>query len=208
MGFFFDWRQGLCEFFPVKKGQVEDDPVGMDEVTVGEVYQLVYTSFPLELTRFKKTDLFKCIAKGDDVVNTDLPVFRFQGRTDKVLALQNFTRITEDELVTVLKDAGIQFMDFTAREESENGLEFISIYLEHMGRKKKEIEAAVHKQFCTTDNDYKDLSEFLDYVPIKIHLVPKGTFATYLEGKTGSVSKIARVNMDEEDFRRLTELIK
>lgn len=209
MGFIFDLRRGLFEFFPVKKGEVEKKSIGIDEVTVGQVYQLVYTDFDSELTRFNTKDSFKCIAKGDDILNTDFPIFRFQGRLDKTISLQNVTRISEEELLMAFKEADIPFVDFTTKVESERGLEFIGIYLEHAGNmKSEEIRDAIHERLYMMDNDYKALADFFDYTPLKIYPIPNGVFAKYLEVKGGSVPKIDRIKMNDEDFEKLARLIK
>jgi hypothetical protein len=208
MCFFFDWRRGLFEFFPVKNGKVEEKPLAMNEVTVGEVYQLVFTNFENEITRFNTKDSFKCVAKGDDLLNIDFPIFRLQGRLDRTISIQNFTRINEEELLTALKETNISFVDFTARLESEEGLGFLALYVEVAeNMRPKEIKNALHRQLCVMDKDYKDLAEFFNYIPLKIYTVSQGVFAKYLEGKGGSAPKVDRIDMNEEDLRKITQVV-
>jgi phenylacetate-coenzyme A ligase PaaK-like adenylate-forming protein len=209
MGFIFDYRRGLFEFYSVKHGEeIEEESVPMKEVSVGETYQLVYTDFYGEITRYDTKDCFMCIAKGDDVLSADFPVFRVAGRVDKTISIENYTRISEQELLIVFNKAGIPFEEFTARVETRSGREYLTIFLEHLTDKKSsDIRDAVHKQLYSIDKDYRDLVDHRGYVPIVIIPVQRGVFAKYLDGKTGSIAKVDRINMREEDFNTLCQLM-
>jgi len=209
LGFMLDWRRGLFEFLRVKEKEIEMEPIEIDQVEVGETYQLVFTSFISELTRYNKKDSLKCIAIGDDILGVDCPIFKFQSRLEKTISLQDFTRISENELIETFENAKIPFSDFTARVVMEKGLEYLLIYLEHVGKLTAEdIQRAVHDQLYETDRDYKDLVDFFGYIPVKIRLLPKGTFAKYLEEKIATVPKVDRVNMEERELHKILKLIK
>jgi len=210
LGFFFDWRRGIFEFIPLREGEAEErKPISINEVKVGKVYQLVYTSFETELTRIDLKDSLECIALGDDILGTNYPIFKFHGRLEKTISLQNFTRISEAELLAAFKEAGVSFFDFTTRVETEKGLEYLTVYMEHTGNMNaKEIESAVHKQLYRKDKDYKDLCDCFEYIPIKVHLIPRGTFARYLEEKGGTFPKVDRINVRDEEFKKLIRLAK
>lgn len=207
LGFIFDWRRGVFEFLPEENGKKS---VAIDDVKFGEVYQLVYTDFQGELTRYGTKDSFICVAKGDDILNTDCPVFKFFSRSEKTIILQSFTRISEEELLTAFSEAGIPYIDFTTRVEVEGGFEYLIIYLEYVGSLTVEkIQKSIHEQLYGKDKDYHDLVDFFDYVPIKIRLVPRGVFAKYLEGiPTGGFPKVDKINMSDKEFERLMRLIK
>jgi hypothetical protein len=178
-------------------------------VKVGETYQVVYTSLDAELTRYNLFNAFKCVGKGDDVLGIDHPVFKFHARLEKTISLHNFTRISEDELIIALRENQIPFVEFTAREEIENGLEFLKIYIETTEDKsEEEIQELIHKWLYNTDRDYKDLVDFYGYLPIKISLMPQGVFAKYLSTKVAAVSKVDRIKMRDEDFKKLMKLCK
>jgi len=66
------------------------------------------------------------------------PIFKFYGRMEKTISLHNFTRISEDELVEALRDNDISFVEFTARKETERGLEYLAIYIETGGDERPE----------------------------------------------------------------------
>ena len=209
LGFIFDWREGITEFKPIKNNTPMDELIGMDEVKVGGTYELVFTSFDTEITRLDTNDAFSCVAMGDNVLGIDYPVFKFEGRTDKVLSVQNFARVTEDELIKVFKNASISFVEFTAKTEIENGLEHLAIYVEvyQEDLPVEEVKEQVHKQLCKIDQDYKELVDFFEYVPLKIHLMPKGVFSKYVQERPG-MPRVDRINMVDEEFRKLLKLMK
>ncbi len=210
LGFIFDWRRSIIELHPVAKGEISSDTlIDLNEVKVGEVYQPVYTSLEGELTRYVLEDSIKCIAKGDDVIGTDYPVFKFQTRIGGEIALQNFTRITEDELIAALRNGRISFIDFTARAETEGCREHLVIYLEHSSKMlSKDIAKSVHTYLYENDKDYRNLVDFFEYFPVKIRVVPRGVFASFLEDiQAGSIPKVHRVGMKEENFKRLLNII-
>jgi len=209
LGFMFDWHRGVFEFLPIRNGEVEKESIEVDQVNVGEIYQLVYTSAISELTRYNLKDCVKCVAKGDDILGVDYPIFKFHSRLEKTISLQNFTRISEDELIIAFTETGIPFIDFTARVEMEKGLEYLAVYIEHTGdMSAEEIQKVIHKQLYEIDRDYRDLVDFFGYIPLRIHLVTKGVFSKYLEGKISAVPKVDRINMREEEFKMILKLMK
>jgi len=210
LGFFFDWRRGVFEFVPVGNGDVrESEIIGIDEVEPGKVYNLVYTGFETELTRYNTWNAFKCVGKGDDILGIDYPIFKFHARLEKTISLHNFTRISEDEIIAAFRENNIQFTEFTAREETEKGLEYLVIYVETTGDMSgEEIQELLNKQLYDKDKDYRDLVDFYDYVPVKIRLIPKGIFAEYLMHKIAAISKVDRIKMRDDEFEKLLYLIK
>lgn len=212
--FFFDWRILYCEFLPEEKTmsldqeKVVDPPetVPLIDVEIGKRYQLVATPFKNDMTRYVTSDLLECVSKGDSILGTELPVFNFFSRTDKLVALHNFTRIAEDELIRVLKETNIPFVDFTVRVEQEGAKEYMVIYLELSSEMKTEdVTRLLHTEFIKFDKDYRDLKNFLKYTPIRVHLLPRGTFKRYLSLKKG-IPRIERIGMREERLRELLEI--
>jgi len=105
--------------------------------------------------------------------------------------------------------ANIPFIDFAARAEVEKGLEYLAMYIEPTREKTaEEIQRLLHEQLYTEDRDYRELANFFGYTPIKVHIVPKGTFALYLQDKVATIPKVDRINMEEKEFKKLIKLIK
>lgn len=205
LGFFLDWRRGYFEFVRRKSGEDEENQVlGIDETKVGETYQLIFTSLETELTRYNTMNALKCIASGDNLLGIDYPIFKFHARLEKTVSLNNFTRISEDELIGVLRACNVQFVEFTTRVGMENGLEYLMLYIETLEPEDaKSLETVIHQALRNSDKDYKELSDYYGYVPIKVIVVPAGSFAKYLMNKKATAPKVERILMREEEFEKL-----
>jgi hypothetical protein len=209
LGFFLDWRRGIFEFIPIKQEEPYDKMLTLSEVKVGQVYRIIFTSLETELTRYDIRCSFECIAKGDNILGIESPIFKFHSRLEKTISLHNFTRINEDELITVFNESGIQYVEFMTRTNLINGLEYLTIYLETT--KSTDMNAvltSIHKNLCQIDNDYKELSQFFNYIPIRISFLPPGVFGKYLMGKMATMSKVARIGVSDEEFNKLTKIAK
>ncbi|MCK4582785.1 GH3 auxin-responsive promoter family protein [Candidatus Bathyarchaeota archaeon] len=209
--FFFDWRVVYHEFLPEDQTvdpnvvTVTEPPetVGMMDVEPGKRYQLIVTPIYNDLTRYIMPDIFECVSKGDNLLNSNVPVFKYYSRADRLLVLHNFTRINEEELVSVLHDAKIPFIDFTARRELHESREFLSLYIElSETMSEDEVLDRVNKRLLEFDKDWRDLSDFMNYTPMKVTFLPKDTFKKYLHRKEG-MARIQRIGMREERFNEL-----
>jgi len=209
--FFFDWRVLYCEFLSEEKAistdqtKVEEPPetVSLMDVELGKRYQLIATPLKNDMTKYVMSDILECVSKRDSILGTDLPVFNFFSRKDKLVALHNFTRISEEELLYVLKEANIPFVDFTVRVEFEGAKECMVMYLElSSDMKTEDLTRILHQELVKFDKDYRDLTTFLKYIPLRVHLLPRGTFKRYLRLKEG-IPRIERIGMREERFKEL-----
>lgn len=209
--FFFDWRIIYPEFIPeneaIHHDQVTSEPldsrVKMENVEVGKIYQFIATPYGNDLTRYVMPDLLECVAIGDSILDTNIPVFRYYSRSDNLLVLHNFTRINEDELVVILGSAGIEYVDFVANRELIDTREYLKIYIElKTPIDPDEMFADINQRLTDFDKDWNDMREMLEYEPLIIEIIPEGTFNRYLERKVG-VPKISRINMSQENLRLL-----
>jgi phenylacetate-coenzyme A ligase PaaK-like adenylate-forming protein len=211
--FFMDWRGVYCEFIPegnyvgYEENVILEPPetVPLMEVQPGKRYQFVVTPYKNDLNRYITTDVFECIDIGDSILGMELPIFSFYSRGDKLVSVHNFTRISEEELLSVLKEAEIPFVDFTIRVELEGSREYMTMYLELSSpMDTEEVYKRLNDELLKVDKDWRDLSSFMDYTPLKIQLLPKGQFRKYLSRKVG-MPRIERIGMREDRF---TELLK
>lgn len=209
--FFFDWRVVYHEFIPeehsIEKNVdlVTEPPeiVSMMDVEPGKRYQLVVTPLYNDLTRYIMPDILECVSKGDNLLNSNIPVFKYFSRADRLLVLHNFTRINEEEMVSVLNTSDVPFVDFTVRRELDDSREYLSIYVELMEPiSEDEILDRVNKELLQRDKDWRDLSDFMNYTPLKVSILPKDTFKKYLHNKEG-MARIERIGMREERFKQL-----
>jgi len=210
--FFFDWRVVYPEFIPEKdaigeppaKSEPTRSILKYDQVEVGKVYQLVATPFENDLVRYVMPDLMECIALGDNILGSPMPVFKYYARADNLLVLHNFTRINEDELLEVLRRADIPFVDFTAVRELHGSREYMNLYIEL--REEMDLEEVlerVNQELIEYDKDWRDLNQMVGYKPIKVTLLERGSFKRYLQ-KRGGLPKVNRINMRKEHLELLT----
>ena len=210
-GFFFDWRVIYPEFIPFDKAITEqitrvDDPPKtrkLDEVQIGKLYQLVITMLYTDLTRNITSDILECISLEDKSLKVKTPIFQFHSRADRLLALHNFTRINEQEIFKVLERAAVQFVDYTAQKELHGTKEYMRLYIEF----DEEIDIdnttkRIHDAFMEIDKNYYDLTTMMEYKPLKVTPIPKGSFKKFLQTKDG-MSRIARIKMREDRLKIL-----
>lgn len=210
-GFLLDWRVIYPEFIP-ENNKIEttitkkDDPpevLSMCDVKVGSVYQLVATPLMNDLTRYVMPDTFECIDDGDDILGTNYPVFRYHARADRLIMLHNFTRIVEKELLDVLEAAKIPYVDFTARGSHEGTHDYMEMYIElKESMPEAEVAKRIDEKMIEADKDWRDLSAFLKFTPLKVHIVPKRTFNKYLASQEG-MPRVERIGMSDERLARL-----
>jgi hypothetical protein len=204
--FFLDWRVVYPEFIPETEA-IEGDVVALNEhpetvpmsaVEVGKRYQLVATPIMNDLTRYVMPDLLECVDTGDDILGSSIPAFKYFARCDRLVMLHNFTRISEEELVEVMTRAGVPFVDFTARREADGSHDYMALYVETSKQvDAEEVKKRIQEELLAFDKDWRDLTNYLKYEPLKLIILPKGTFKKYLSRRAG-LPKVDRVEMRDE----------
>ncbi len=212
-GFFLDWRILYPEFV-AEEDTVDTDIVTLDEhpetikfmdVEKGKRYQLIATPYRNDMTRYAMPDIFEVISLGDNILNTDQPVFKYYSRSDKLMVLHNFTRINEEELLQILSETEIPFVDFTARKEREDTREYMHLYIELADQmSEEEVYKRINDHLCEFDKDWNDLVTLLKYEPLKLTLLPRDSFKRYLRSREG-MPRIERIGMRDERFDELMQ---
>lgn len=199
--FIMDWRVVYPEFIPLDEREAppeDSETVKLSEVEKGRRYRFVVTPYLTEIHKYLMPDVFECISHGDDCLGTDLPVFKYYSRGDKLVVLHNFTRIAEEELLHVMRDSGIGYVDFTARRETDGYRDYLKIYVELTEEKPvQEVHRSIGEALAEFDRDWRDLVEFLKYDPLKVELLPRGSFKSYLARQSG-MYRVDRVQMRDE----------
>ena len=211
LGFVFDPRSMYCEFLPMNQTKPDTssiteniepkDLVSMSGVKKGVRYLLFITPFKSELMRYNTGDILEVVDHGDSFIGTELPVFKFFSRAAKVISLVNFTTINESELLLALTRSQIPYVDFTARLEIEDSKHYLALYLEPANEvvDKNELEQNIHQSLGALDPDYANVNKFYQYSPLKLTIIPKGSFSRLLATKQG-FPKVDRINMAEKDL--------
>jgi hypothetical protein len=178
---------GFFEFIPEQDSlRSRDDPsyepitVLMDELEAGKRYEVVFTNFCGGVfTRYRPGDLIKIIALGDGETGVCLPQMVFEARADRIIDIGGFSRLNERIVWQVLESLDIVYEDWMARKEIEAGQPVIRLYLASDYPHREQLEVTLHEKLKELDADYNDLEAMLNMKPLRLQLLPPGTFARY-----------------------------
>jgi hypothetical protein len=165
--------------------EYQPSTVLLDEVKPGERYEVIITSFNgMPFLRYRLGDLIKIVALQDDEVGVKLPQMSFESRADDIIDIGGFSRLDERTVWQAIANTGIKYEDWSARKEYQQNEPIIHLYIEL----KEEIEVAkmealIHQELVSMNQDYKDLENMLGIRPLRITLLPPGSFQRYYEEK-------------------------
>jgi hypothetical protein len=167
----------------------------LDEVEAGKRYEVIVTSFyGMPFLRYRMGDLIRIVSLKDDEAGIQLPQMVFESRADDIIDIAGFTRLDEKMLLQAIFDAGIQYSDWTARKEHNLGNPILHIYMETKdGFKAGDVEYLVNEHLRTMDGDYRNLEDMLGLAPLKVTLLPRGSFRSYYEMRKNDGVELARL---------------
>ncbi len=194
----------FLEFVPEKEWlrSREDDnyqpsTVLLDEVEEGQRYEVVVTSFHgMPFLRYRLGDLIRIVALEDREAGIKLPQMVFESRADDLIDIAGFPRLDEKTMWQAIANTGIKYEDWTARKECEQDETVIRLYIEpkeEIGV--KEIERLVHQELVRINRDYRDLQNMLGIRPLRVTLLPEGSFHRYYEEKQRAGFNLAHLKL-------------
>ncbi len=174
----------------------------LDEVRQGEVYELVITNFHGgAMVRYRIGDMIKITALRNDELNIDIPQMSFERRADDLIDLAGYVRFTERTIWQAIENSGIPYEDWTIRKEIDKK-SFAHIYLEmREGYQGNETDLAlrIYNEIQKLDERvnsasiYSTLESLLGIMPLKVSLLPTGTFAGYISQRNKEGADLAHV---------------
>ncbi|MBO3797741.1 MAG: GH3 auxin-responsive promoter family protein [Thermoproteota archaeon] len=141
-----------CYFeFRDEKGVI----VKIDEIKPGCVYDLIVTPFGGLFSRYDVGDTVLVV----DVRDDGMPVFRFWGRKNQMIAIRGFLpRVTEALAVQIMARAGLSLSDKWAFTKSIDKHEKILVLMENTwGLQKSEAERRIFQAFLAVSEDFRHL---------------------------------------------------
>lgn len=202
-GMVFSPDIAFLEFIPLDEHlKSKTDPgyqpktVLYNELELG-IYEFVLTNFHGgALTRYRIGDLFEVIALRDDELGSPLPQLRFYSRADDVIDLGNLVRLTEKDIWRAIEATHVKYQDWTARKEFEGGNVILHVYLEP-----KQAENVVVRDFLPVlalelskvSTEFESLHEILGYNPLRVSLLPVGSFDRYMKQKQQEGADLAHL---------------
>jgi len=164
----------------------------LDEVKAGGNYEIVITNLHGGImTRFRLGDMVKITSLRNEKLNIDIPQMVFYSRADDLIIITGLGYITEKLIWEAIENIGIPYVDWTARKEIINDKPALHIYMELKDdyiAKEESVAAAVREEFRKLESIYNynpyplvgDLEAALDLKPIRVTLLPRGAFASYI----------------------------
>lgn len=164
----------------------------LNEVKAGQNYEVIITNFHGGiLTRLKIGDMIRIISLRNEKLNIDIPQMMFYSRADEIIDITGLGHITERIIWKAIEKAGIPYVEWVARRELANAKPVLHIYIETKGAQFNEQEVVeaiyrelknlnAHYQFNLYDTIIDNFASTIGLKPLKVTLLPPGTFAGYL----------------------------
>jgi len=185
----------------------------LDEVEASKLYEIVFTNFyGMPFLRYRVGDMIKIADLQDEETGIKLPQMVFQYRADDLIDIGGFVRLDEKTLWQAIFDTGMRHEEWAARKEYDRDHPIAHIYLEPKDNiDGREAEQLIHQQLKDMDSDYRDVEDMLGKRPLKVTILPAGSFRRYYEerrkaGADLSHLKPPHMNAPEGDIQELTYL--
>lgn len=167
----------------------------LDEVKPGESYEIIITSlWGMPFLRYRLGDIIKVVALEDTKAGIKLPQIVFGSRTADLIDIAGFTRLDEKTVWQAIANTGIKYEDWCIRKEYEQDKPIMHLYIElKQEMKAQELERVVHQKLADIDHDYRDLESMLGIRPLRVSLLPAGSFQQYYEEKQRAGADLAHL---------------
>ena len=213
----------LLEFMPEKEWNnwlmdktYKAELLWLDEVKAGEKYALVITNFRGgAFVRYFIGDVVKITSLRNEKLNINLPQMVFESRIDGIIDIAGFTRLTEKVIWRALENSGVPYNDWAVRKEATENQPVLHLYIEPKQASELDeisISDTVHRHLSLLDNDYALLENMLNLKPLKVTILPQGTFQAYIEKQRAAGADLAHlkpphVNPTEGQLSTLLTLV-
>lgn len=165
----------------------------LNEIKPGERYELVITKFRGgAFVRYRVGDVIECLSLQNKAYDINLPQIRFVDRIANVIDLAGFTRITRATIDKALNLGKMPIKDWVACKQYEEKEPILHIYLELEDSFTNEegVKQRLHSSLQESDSDYRDIQMLLGKDPLRVTLLPKGTFERYHNQFKGPIMKM------------------
>ena len=182
----------------------------LNEVEEGKSYEVVITNFyGMPFLRYRMGDMVKFISLEDNEAGIRLPQMVFQCRANDIIDIAGFTRLDEQTIWQSINNTGVQYNGWTARKEADGEHPVLHVYIEAKNcNNGAELGKNIHEQLRIVDEDYNNMHLMLGISPIKVTLLPQGSFQSYYESKRKKGADLAhlkpqQMNASDSDIEQL-----
>ncbi len=165
---------GVFEFLPIGVG-TEMVPLSMNEVRIGEKYELIFTNLS-GLYRYRMMDVLEVIG-----FYRNAPVIRFCYRLNQILNIAD-EKMNMEQMELAMESfrekSGLTFRDYCVQEDYRVSPGRYLIYIESVpceGDASKLLEECLQRSSV----GYLGCRRINKISPVKVHFVPDGSFASY-----------------------------
>ncbi|NOZ73183.1 MAG: GH3 auxin-responsive promoter family protein [Chloroflexi bacterium] len=202
-GLYFFPDVAFYEFIPEREwmknredSSYNPSTVLLDEVETGQRYELVMTSFDGgPFLRYRLSDLILFESLRDEKAGINLPGMICSGRADGLIDLAGFTGLMDEPMVWhAIHDSGIPYEDWTVRKEDDGEESFLHLYIElKEDVSPDEAERQLNESFKQHNQFYADLINMLEVRPLRLTILPRGTFRAYYLEKQAAGADLAHL---------------
>jgi len=184
-GMVFNPYSAFYEFVPLEEWEksqaypdYQPDVLQLDEVEPGKTYETVITSFyGMPFVRYRLGHLVRILERDQAG-----PQFEFIGRSDGLIDIAGFTRIDENTVWEALHRTGASISDWTLRRENDGERLILHLYIETQSPcDEAAFTNSFHANLKQVDPLYADVERMLGIRPLRVTILPAGTFDRYYE---------------------------
>lgn len=167
----------------------------IDKVEAGKRYEIIITNFHgMPFLRYRLGDLIRIVALEDEEAGIKIPQMVFDSRADGLIDIAGFPRLDEKTIWQAIYNTGVKYEDWSARKEYEQNEPTIRLYIElKQEMNVKELERLIHQELVSINHDYKDLESMLGIQPLRVTILPAGSFQKYYEKRKASGADLAHL---------------
>jgi hypothetical protein len=168
----------------------------LNEVQVGQRYEVVITNFHGgPLLRYRMHDLVRVVADGEPKAGIRLPSIVFEARDKDLIDLASFSGpMDEKQIWTAVVKSGIPHEEWAARKEVIGGHPTLHLYIEpKVAIHEEEARQRLHEALKEVNPDYGDIETLLGFHPLRVTLLPPGSFMAYMKYKAAQGADLAHL---------------
>jgi hypothetical protein len=200
----FNPHLNFLEFMPEKEWDkwlmdktYRPDLLLLDEVQPGQTYAMIVTNFKGgAFVRYFIGDAVKITSLRNEKCNINLPQMVFDSRVDGIIDLAGFTRLTEKIIWQAVESSGLPYQDWAVRKEAIQEKPILHLYIELKpghNFSNDDVTATFHEQLKTLDPDYASLESMINLKPLKVTVLPGGSFQSYIASQRAAGSDLAHL---------------
>jgi hypothetical protein len=170
----------------------------LNEVKAGENYEIVITGFHGGvITRYRIGDMIRIGSLRNEKLGIDIPQMTFERRVDDFIDFY-VVILTEKKIWQAIESSGVSYQDWIAYKDAENLSLNIGIELkEGYQCDIEKVATSIYKKLVHPDDNGShesndDLMDMADF-GIKIDLLPKGTFGSYIARRQAEGADLAHL---------------